>query len=186
MSVRSYLGHTPRLGEGVFIDPCALVLGDVHLGADSSVWPQAVVRGDVHYIRIGARTNVQDGAVLHVTHDGDYNPGGFPLLVGDDVTIAHRAVLHGCTVRARVLIGMGTIIMDGALVHPEVMIAAGSLVSPGKILESGYLYRGSPARQQRPLSPKEREFLHYSAAHYVRVKRRHQGLEPPTPTPQQA
>ncbi|KZZ10123.1 gamma carbonic anhydrase family protein, partial [Oleiphilus sp. HI0079] len=142
-SVRKYLEHSPLLGERVFVDPSALVLGDVQLGDDCSVWPMAVVRGDMHKIRIGDRTSVQDGSVLHITHAGPFNPDGYPLIVGDDVTVGHKALLHGCTIGNRVLIGMGAIVMDGAVIEDEVIIAAGSTVSPGKRLESGYVYRGS-------------------------------------------
>lgn len=158
-SVRKYLEHSPLLGERVFVDPSALVLGDVQLGDDCSVWPMAVVRGDMHKIRIGDRTSVQDGSVLHITHAGPFNPDGYPLIVGDDVTVGHKALLHGCTIGNRVLIGMGAIVMDGAVIEDEVIIAAGSTVSPGKRLESGYVYRGSPAKQARPISDKERNFL---------------------------
>ena len=169
---------TPRLGNRVMIDPTAVVMGDVHLGDDSSVWPHAAMRGDVQIIRIGARTNVQDGAVLHVTHDGPYNPGGYPLNIGSDVTIGHRALLHGCRVGNRVLVGMGAIVMDAVTVEDEVMIAAGALVTPGKTLRSGCLYAGSPARELRPLSEEERQFLPYSAAGYVSLKDRYLSSQP--------
>jgi carbonic anhydrase/acetyltransferase-like protein (isoleucine patch superfamily) len=148
-------------------------MGDVWLGDDASVWPHAAMRGDVQIIRIGARTNIQDGTVLHVTHDGPYNPDGYPLHIGDDVTVGHRALLHGCTVGHRVLVGMGAIIMDRAVVEDEVMIAAGSLVTPGKILRSGHLYAGSPAREVRALSDSEQRFLQYSADGYVSLKQRY-------------
>ncbi|KZY68276.1 gamma carbonic anhydrase family protein [Oleiphilus sp. HI0071] len=172
-SVRKYLEHSPLLGERVFVDPSALVLGDVQLGDDCSVWPMAVVRGDMHKIRIGDRTSVQDGSVLHITHAGPFNPDGYPLIVGDDVTVGHKALLHGCTIGNRVLIGMGAIVMDGAVIEDEVIIAAGSTVSPGKRLESGYVYRGSPAKQARPISDKERNFFTYSANNYVNLKNKH-------------
>ena len=136
------------------------------------------MRGDVQIIRIGARTNVQDGAVLHVTHDGPYNPGGYPLNIGSDVTIGHRALLHGCRVGNRVLVGMGAIVMDAVTVEDEVMIAAGALVTPGKTLRSGCLYAGSPARELRPLSEEERQFLPYSAAGYVSLKDRYLSSQP--------
>lgn len=172
-SVRKYLEHTPFLGERVFVDPSALVLGDVHLGDDCSVWPMAVIRGDMHKIRIGHRTSIQDGSVLHITHAGPFNPNGYPLMIGDDVTIGHKALLHGCTIGDRVLIGMGAIVMDGAIIEDEVIIAAGSIVSPGKTLESGFVYRGSPAKQARPISDKERSFFTYSANNYVNLKEKH-------------
>ena len=171
--IRTALGVTPTLGERVMIDPTAVVMGDVLLGDDTSVWPHAAMRGDVQIIRIGARTNIQDGTVLHVTHDGPYNPGGYPLQIGDDVTIGHRALLHGCTVGNRVLVGMGAIIMDAVVVEDDTMIAAGALVTPGKRLRTGYLYAGSPAREVRPLTKEEIRFLPYSAAGYVSLKQRY-------------
>ena len=166
-------GVSPSLGARVYVDPAARVIGDVQLGDDCSVWPAAVIRGDMHRIRIGARTSIQDGAVLHITHAGPYNPDGFPLEIGDDVTIGHRAVLHGCTIGCRVLVGIGAIVMDGAVVDDDVVIAAGALVPPGKHLDSGFVYRGSPARQSRTLTEKELEFFRYSAANYVRLKDRY-------------
>jgi len=173
MAIRRFAQHTPKVGPRVFVDRSAVVLGDVEIGEDSSVWPLTVVRGDMHRIRIGARTSVQDGSVLHITHAGPFNPDGFPLLIGDDVTIGHKVMLHGCTLGNRILVGMGCTIMDGAVVEDEVIIGAGSLVPPGKRLESGYLYVGSPARQARPLTDKERAFFPYSAANYVKLKDQH-------------
>ncbi|SHF33617.1 Carbonic anhydrase or acetyltransferase, isoleucine patch superfamily [Microbulbifer donghaiensis] len=160
----------PQLGNGVYVDPQSAVIGDVVLGDDSSVWPMAVIRGDMHRIRIGERTSVQDGAVLHITHAGPFNEDGWPLIIGDDVTIGHKACLHGCTVGSRVLIGIGSIVMDGAVIEDEVVLAAGALVPPGKKLESGFLYVGAPCKQARPLSDKEKEFFRYSAANYVKLK----------------
>ncbi len=173
MNIRSYNGITPLLGERVFVDASAVVLGDVEIGDDSSVWPLTVIRADMHSIRIGARTSIQDGSVLHITHAGPFNPGGFPLLIGDDVTIGHKVLLHGCEIGSRVLIGMGSIVMDGAVIEDEVVLGAGSLVPAGRRLESGYLYLGSPARQARPLTDKERSFFRYSAENYVRLKDLH-------------
>ena len=172
-NVRAHQGVTPSLGANVFIDPHALVIGDTHIGDDSSVWPHAVIRGDMHRIRIGQRCSIQDGAVLHITHDSDYDPGGWPLTLGDEVTVGHRAVLHGCTIGSRVLVGIGAIVMDGVTVEDEVVIAAGALVPPGKTLESGYLYVGSPAKQARPLTDKEKSFFSYGAGNYVRLKDKH-------------
>lgn len=168
--IRSHKGDHPELGERVWIDPTATVIGDVVLGDDCSVWPMTAIRGDMHRIRIGNRCSIQDGSVCHITHAGPYNPDGFPLTVGDDVTVGHKALLHGCTIGSRVLVGMGSIIMDGAVVEDEVIIAAGTLVPPGKTLESGYLYRGSPVRQGRPITDEERAFFPYTAGHYVTLK----------------
>ncbi|HBY49948.1 MAG TPA: gamma carbonic anhydrase family protein, partial [Alcanivorax sp.] len=169
MGIRSFQNKVPSQGERVFVDPASTVIGEVALGDDSSVWPGAVVRGDMHRIVIGARTSVQDNAVLHITHDSAFNPGGFPLTLGDDVTVGHQAMLHGCTIGDRVMIGMQTMIMDGAVVESDVMLAAGSLVSPGKRLASGWLYRGRPARAVRELTAKEIEFLPYVAGNYVKL-----------------
>lgn len=173
MSIRPFQHHTPALGERVFVDRSAVVIGDVEIGSDSSVWPLTVIRGDMHRIRIGARTSVQDGCVLHITHAGPFNPEGFPLLIGDDVTIAHKVMLHGCTVGSRILIGMGSIVMDGAVIEDDVIVGAGSLVPPGKRLVSGFLYVGSPAKQVRALSDKEKAFFTYSAGNYVKLKDQH-------------
>lgn len=172
-SLRTFGDKTPQLGERVFIDPSAVVLGDVRLGDDVSVWPQVAVRGDMHRITVGARTSVQDNSVLHITHAGPYNPDGFPLHIGSDVTIGHGAILHGCTIGDRVLVGMGAVVMDGAVVESDVVIAAGALVTPGKTLVSGYLYGGSPAREMRPLSQSEMDYFCYSATNYVKLKDQH-------------
>ena len=173
MAIRKYQQHVPQLGERVFIDASAVVIGDVELGEDSSVWPMTVIRGDMHRIRIGARTSVQDGSVLHITHAGPFNPDGYPLIIGDEVTVGHKVTLHGCTLGSRILVGMGSIVMDGAVVEDEVIIGAGSLVPPGKRLESGYLYVGSPVKQARPLTDKERNFFSYTAGNYVKLKDQH-------------
>ncbi len=173
MHIRPYQGVTPRLGQAVFVDPSAVVLGDVVLGDDVSVWPLTVIRGDMHRIRIGNRTSIQDGSVLHITHAGPFNPDGFPLLIGDDVTVGHQAMLHGCCIGNRVLVGMGAMVMDGAVVEDDVIIGAGSLVPPGKTLQSGYLYVGRPVQQVRALSDKELSFFTYTAANYVKLKDTH-------------
>ena len=173
MAIRSYLDYTPRLSARVFVDPSAVVTGRVKIGVDSSIWPHCSVRGDVHDILIGERTNIQDGSVLHCTSPESFKPNGFSLDVGSDVTVGHRVVLHGCTIADRVLIGMGAVIMDGATIESEVIIGGGSLVSPGKTLESGGLYVGSPAKRIRDLTREELDFLSYSAKHYVRLKDLH-------------
>jgi len=157
----------PKIPDDVFVDPTAVVIGDVEIGSGSSVWPITVIRGDIHRIRIGKRSSVQDGSVLHVTHAGPYNPDGYPLIIGDEVTIGHKVMLHGCTIGNRILIGMGAIVMDGTVVGDEVIIGAGTLVPPGKVLESGYLYMGSPVRQVRPLTEKELDYFRYAAQRYV-------------------
>jgi carbonic anhydrase/acetyltransferase-like protein (isoleucine patch superfamily) len=169
-SIRAWQGLQPTLGDRVWVDPAASVIGRVELGDDASVWPGAVLRGDVNEIHVGARSNIQDGTICHVTHDGPYTPGGLPLVLGEDITVGHGAVLHACKIGDRCLIGMGALVLDGAEIAADVMLAAGSLVSPGKRLESGRLYRGRPAEPVRELSERELEMLRYSAAHYVRLK----------------
>ncbi len=171
--LRPFEGQRPKLAKRVFIDPSAVVIGDVELGDDSSIWPQTTVRGDMHRIRIGQRCSIQDNSVLHITHAGPYNPDGYPLTIGDDVTVAHSVTLHGCTIGNRVLIGMGSIVMDGAVIEDDVVVGANSLVPPGKRLASGYLYVGSPAKPVRPLSDKEYDYFCYSSANYCKLKDRH-------------
>lgn len=170
MNLRPYRGLLPRIHPSAYVDPAACVIGDVELGVDSSIWPGAMIRGDVHYIRIGARTNVQDGAVVHVTHDGPYTPGGFPTLIGDDVTIGHGAVIHACTIGDAVLIGMHATILDGATVSRHGFVGAGALVPPGKTVGEAELWLGNPARCVRRLSDAEIERLYYSAQQYVKLK----------------
>lgn len=170
ISVRAFQGVTPKLGAHVFVDRSAVVIGDVEIGDDCSVWPQVAIRGDMNYIRIGARTSIQDNTVCHITHAGPFNEQGFPLTIGDDCTIAHGVIVHGCTIGNRVLIGMGAIVMDGAVIEDDVVVGANSLVAPGKRLASGFLYTGSPARAVRPLTDKERAFFTYSANNYRKLK----------------
>jgi carbonic anhydrase/acetyltransferase-like protein (isoleucine patch superfamily) len=173
MNIRPFGGEAPALGARVWVDPSAVVVGRVEIGDDASVWPTSVARGDVNWIRIGARTNVQDGSVLHVTHDGPYSPGGLPLVIGAEVTVGHRVMLHACTIGDRCLLGMSSTILDGAVLEDEVFLAAGSLVPPGKRLQARSLYKGSPATRVRPLTDDELAMLRYSAAHYVRLKDRY-------------
>ena len=175
MAIRTYQGVQPQLGARVFVDETALVIGRVALGDDASVWPLAVLRGDVERIEIGARTNVQDGCVLHVVHDGPYTPGGIGLRVGADVTVGHKAVLHAATIGDRCLIGMGAIVLDGAVIADEVVVGAGSVVPPGKTLASRGLYLGNPARWARELRDPEIERLLYGARQYVALKDRYRG-----------
>jgi carbonic anhydrase/acetyltransferase-like protein (isoleucine patch superfamily) len=170
MTTETYKGIAPTLGARVFVHQAAVVIGKVTIGDDSSVWPTAVVRGDVHSIQIGARTSIQDGSVLHVTHDGPYAAGGRALIIGSDVTVGHRVMLHACTIGNACLIGMGAILLDNVVTEDFVMVGAGSLVPPGRELKTGGLYVGSPAKRVRDLTEKEIAFLTYSAAHYVKVK----------------
>ena len=173
MTIRSLQGKTPNIADSAFVDDTAIVIGDVTIGEDSSIWPMTVVRGDVQKITIGKRTNIQDACVCHVTHDCEYTPGGFPLNIGDGVTAGHRATLHACTIGNYCLIGMSATIMDGAVLGDKLIIGAGGLVPAGKNLEGGYLYVGSPVKQIRALNEDELQSLEYSADHYVAVKNMH-------------
>lgn len=169
-AVRAHKGIWPAIDASVFVDPTAVIIGDVCIGEDSSVWPLSVIRGDMHRIRIGRRVSVQDGSVLHITHASDYNPEGFPLTIGDDVTIGHQATLHGCTIHDRVLIGMKAMVMDGALIESDVILGAGAVVPPGKVLAAGHVYIGNPAKAVRAISEKEKTYFSYTAANYARLK----------------
>jgi carbonic anhydrase/acetyltransferase-like protein (isoleucine patch superfamily) len=161
----------PTLGARAYVDESARVIGDVVLGEDASIWPFTVVRGDVNFVRIGDRTNIQDGSVVHVSHDGPHAKlGGFATRIGNDVTIGHKAIIHACTIEDAVLIGMGAIVLDGAVVRRHAFIGAGALVAPGKVVGEGELWLGNPARKARMLGDAEIEALYYSAQHYVRLK----------------
>lgn len=168
--LRAYKNSFPVIGSSVYIDPFSSIIGDVILADDVSVWPMCVIRGDVNSIRIGKRSNIQDGSVLHVARAGESNVEGYPLIIGDDVTVGHKAMLHACRIGDRVLVGMGAIVLDNAQIDNDVILAAGALVPPNKHLQSGYLYIGSPAKAARKLSSDELAFLTRSAAHYVKLK----------------
>lgn len=156
----------PRIAPTAFIAEGAVVLGGVSVGEHASVWYGCVLRGDINHIAIGPRSNLQDGVIIHVSDE-------FPAIVGSDVSIGHRALIHACEIGDETLVGMGAIIMDGAVVEPDVIIGGGSVVSPGKVLPSGGLYVGSPAKRVRDLRKEELDFLRYSAAHYVKLKDMH-------------
>lgn len=168
--LRSYKGIMPVVGINSYIDSSAVLIGDITMGSDVSVWPLVAARGDVNKITIGDRTNVQDGTVLHVTRSSKANPDGYPLVIGNDVTIGHKCMLHGCTIGDRVLVGMGSIILDGATVENDVFIGAGTVVPPNKTLRSGYLYVGNPMKEARPLKEAELNFLKESALNYIVTK----------------
>lgn len=174
MTIRNFNHKKPNIHSSTFIDESALVLGDVTIGENCSVWPMTVVRGDVNAIKIGSGTNIQDSSVLHVTHDGPYNPGGYDLKIGDNITIGHSVILHGCQIENSCLIGMGSTIMDGVVIETNNIIGAGSLVTPNKHLESGYLWMGSPARKIRKLTSEEIDSIKYSAINYVKLKTQYQ------------
>jgi carbonic anhydrase/acetyltransferase-like protein (isoleucine patch superfamily) len=173
MTVRRFKGIAPTIPETAWVDDTAVVVGDVVLGENASVWPGAIVRGDVNRIRIGKDSNVQDLACLHVTHKRDSDPEGAPLIIGERATIGHQVTLHGCTIGDECLIGIGTIVLDRAVIESRVMVGAGSLVPPGKVLKSGYLYVGRPAKEVRPLTEEEMAHFAYSAQHYVKLMRAH-------------
>ena len=170
-TIRPYRGVLPTLGERVYIDPIASVIGDVVLGEDVSVWPFTVIRGDVNFVRIGARTNIQDGTVVHVSHDGPHAKlGGFATVIGEDVTIGHKAIIHACRIEDACLVGMGSTVLDGAVIRKHGFLGAGAVLTPGKEMGEGEMWLGSPAKFARRLSDAEIEALYYSAGHYVRLK----------------
>jgi carbonic anhydrase/acetyltransferase-like protein (isoleucine patch superfamily) len=169
-NLRPFQGITPNFGDRNYIDQSAVIVGDITLADDVSIWPLVAARGDVNKITIGERTNIQDGTVLHVTRKSEQNPNGNPLVIGSDVTVGHKCMLHGCTLGNRILVGMGAIIMDGAIIEDDVFVSAGALVPPNKTLTSGYLYVGNPVKQVRPLKDSESAFLKQSAINYVELK----------------
>ena len=170
MNIRNYLDHKPIIGDRCYIDAQSTVIGKVTMADDVSIWPMAVVRGDVSHIIIGSRCNIQDGSVLHVTSSSPFNDRDYPLTIGDDVTIGHNATLHACTIEDASLIGMNSIVLDSAHIESNVLIAAGSVVPPGKRLQSGYLYKGNPVQQARALKGSELEYFLFSSKHYVTLK----------------
>ena len=170
MSIQPYRGATPVVASGVYIHPQACVIGAVTLGQDVSVWPMVVIRGDVAPITIGAGTNIQDGSVLHVTDHTPYNTAAIALRIGKAVTIGHKAMLHACRIEDESLIGMNAVVLDGATINKHVLVAAGSVVPPGKTLDSGFLYRGNPVQQARPLTEKEISYFGFSCQHYIEIK----------------
>ena len=173
MNIRSLRGIRPKIAESAYVDKTAVIIGKVTIGDDSSIWPMVVIRGDDQAVVIGNRSNIQDGSVLHVSHQGQFNPEGAELHIGNHVTVGHKALLHGCRIGNQCLIGMGTIVMDNAVIEDRVMVGSGSLVAPGKLLESGYLYLGNPVQQKRKLSESEIEYLVYAADHYVSLKQQY-------------
>lgn len=173
--IRPFLDKLPVLGERVYIDPACTIIGDVVLGDDVSVWPGTVIRGDVNHVRIGARSNIQDGTIIHVSHHSPFNKGGYLTIIGEGVTVGHGTIIHACTIGDYCLIGMGACILDGAQVNTHGFLGAGAVLGPGKVVGEGELWLGNPARLARTLSDKEIESLHYSADHYVRLKDLYRG-----------
>jgi carbonic anhydrase/acetyltransferase-like protein (isoleucine patch superfamily) len=170
MTIESYLNHKPNIDPQAWVHPQALVIGKVTIGANSSVWPRAIIRGDVQHIEIGKKCNIQDGCIIHVTHDSPWNPGGFPTLLADHITVGHAAILHGCKIEDHCLIGIGSTILDGAHIEAETLIGANTLVTAGQKLSGKHLWLGQPARKIRALTTEELKFLHYSAEHYAKIK----------------
>jgi len=172
MSIRQFLDTTPAVADTAYIDESAVIIGNVTISEDVSIWPMVVARGDDQAIVIGRNSNIQDGSVIHIASDNEFSPGGIPCLVGENVTVGHKVMLHACMIGNNCLIGMSSTILDGAIIEDNVMIGAGSLVPMGKRLESGYLYLGSPVKQIRKLGDKEMFFIEYSWQHYVETKNR--------------
>lgn len=177
MTIRTFEGIEPKIHPTAWVDETALVIGKVTIGADSSIWPMCALRGDIHNITIGERTNIQDGSVLHVTHTGEDSayPQGAPLIIGNGVIVGHGAMLHGCILEDECLVGIGAKIMDNAVIRRHALVAAGAVVGPGKDIEGGYIWMGNPARKGRRLTDKELEYFENSANYYVNLKNRHQG-----------
>jgi carbonic anhydrase/acetyltransferase-like protein (isoleucine patch superfamily) len=169
MSIRTFNNLAPKIDKLAYVDEDAVVIGDVSINEHSSVFPMSVIRGDINYIKIGKYTNIQDGSILHVTHDSEYSIGGSPLIIDDYITIGHSVTLHACHIKSYCLIGMGSIILDKAIIEPYTLLGAGSLVAPNSVLEGGYLWLGSPAKKLRPLTEKELNFFSYSAKHYAKL-----------------
>jgi len=172
-NVRRFEEKFPRIADTAWIDDSAVVIGDVEMGPQASIWPLCVIRGDIHRIEIGAGTNIQDGTILHVSHDSRFLPGGAPTIIRDRVTVGHQAVLHGCEIKDHCLIGIGARVLDRAVLESRTMIGAGSLVPPGKVLEGGHLWVGTPVKRIRPLKDQEIEYLDYVAEHYTKLADRH-------------
>ena len=171
-SIRPYKGTFPQVAQSAYVDESAVVIGDVRVGEESSVWCTCVLRGDVNSISIGKRSNIQDGSILHVTHKNpERHPDGYPVKIGDDVTVAHNVTLHGCTLEDACFVGMSSTVMDGAVIQSGCMIGAGTLVTPGKVCESGWLYLGSPAKKARELSKDEKNMFKRLAQNYVAYSR---------------
>ena len=169
MPIRNYASYTPTIADSAYIDLTATVIGRVTIGEQASLWPMVVARGDVHRINIGARTNIQDNTVLHVTHDSEYCPGGRALEIGEEVTVGHQVCLHACTIEHHCLIGIGSIVLDGVELQPYTLLGAGSLVPPGKVLEGGYLWYGNPVKKIRLLNDAEKDYFAYIANNYVKL-----------------
>ncbi len=173
MNIRPFLQHAPVIDSSAYIDSTAVIIGQVNIAADASVWPLVVIRGDVHEISIGPMSNIQDGSILHVTHRSSHNPNGGPLHIGQGVTVGHGAILHACQIADYCLVGMGSTVLDEAQMEHHSMLGAGSVLPPGKIIKSGELWVGNPAKKVKDLSAAQMDSLEYSAQHYVKLKQQY-------------
>ncbi|MCC5942938.1 MAG: gamma carbonic anhydrase family protein [Balneolaceae bacterium] len=169
--IYEFLNKSPQFSESVFIAPSADIIGDVEIGDDSSVWFNVTIRGDVNWIEIGDRCNIQDNCCIHVTNQTN------PTKIGNDVSIGHNATIHGCTIQDRVLVGIQATVLDGVVIEPDVIVAAGCVVPPGKRLESGHMYMGIPAKKVRELTPNEIESIRKNAANYVKYQRTYRRVD---------
>jgi carbonic anhydrase/acetyltransferase-like protein (isoleucine patch superfamily) len=174
MTLIPFDGHSPRIDPAAFVAPGAVLIGNVEMGPEASVWYNCVLRGDMNLIRIGARSNVQDGSVIHVDpHRPGGPPEGFPCLIGEDVLIGHLAMIHGCTLLDRAFVGLGAIVMDGCVIEGDAMLAAGAMLTQGKRIPSGQLWAGRPAKYVRELTETDLAGMRMGVAHYVALARRH-------------
>ena len=177
MTLLDFEGKVPRIDPAAFVASGARLIGDIEIGPDASVWYNCVLRGDMNRIRIGARSNVQDGTVIHVDPPRAAGPEhGFPALIGEDVLIGHMAMVHGCTLHDRAFVGLGSIVMDGCVIESDAMLAAGAMLTQGKRIPSGQLWAGRPAKYVRELSDQDKEMMRLGVAHYVELARRHREL----------
>lgn len=174
-NIREFDQHLPQIASSAYIDEAAIVIGEVVIGENASVWPMSVIRGDVNHIIIGDDSNIQDGSILHVTHKTKKNPKGGPLIIGKGVTVGHGAILHACQIDDFCLVGMGATILDDAQMHHHSMLGAGSVLPPGKTIKTGELWVGNPAKKVKDLSQSQMDYLEYSANHYVKLKNIYQG-----------
>nr|CRH04638.1 conserved protein of unknown function [Include Bacterial transferase hexapeptide repeat] [Candidatus Magnetococcus massalia] len=169
MPLYPFEGRWPKIDETAFIHPDAVVIGDVEIGPHSSLWPGVVARGDVNFIRIGSRSNIQDGSILHTTRPKPTNAAGYPLVIGDDITIGHRVTLHGCTLKDGCMVGMNAMVMDSVVVEEQAMIAAGAMVTPGKQVTRRTLWIGSPAREKRGMDEAAIAEISATTENYLRL-----------------
>ena len=178
--ILSFGGKVPRIDPSAFVAAGARLVGDVEIGPESSVWYNCVLRGDVNRIRIGARSNIQDGSVIHVDSPKPGEPEGHPTLIGDEVLVGHLAMVHGCILHDRAFVGLGAIVMDGCVIEGDAMLAAGAMLTPGKRIPSGQLWAGRPAKYVRDLSKEELQGMRAGVAHYVALAKAHRQSAAPS------